>query len=534
MMTENVDLTVESWCKGFADHMRRQGVFCRNVDVSDDSRIYEFYSVVHISPQTSLWKMSAIAVITPDKPDPISHIHQGFLEYAYQGNSLRQIIISDHVADDGLLDFLQSRQIIFIDLTNHLAAADAAHADYEWLSGLLFPSISSDEIAALCSGENGPPLEEQREPNELLRELILDCPYGIQNVMNLFPVLLPLNAPEQSEFSPNSLTIKPLFCAVEYTCDDSRLCNIYPNKLGLQKQLFGSTGTIVALDRLGLDTPLRAVAKGVRSLHASIAHVSLAMVYGDNILQAVKDFREGLAEFATDDCLSMLSEQFLTQPFDVQEVIISCLIQINLRSVATRRTLLAGARSRVKRMALRCISLLADFGYREAIPLLEELALDRRKAVSEAASAALQEIQPRDDPYELFERQSKSVFPSETTAEGLSQDLTERMFSRARKDRFFAGPNGTNIHVGSFGDDSTQGFATTYHEDGTRDVAIGEALGLFSYVAGCLTGEITPSEDHRVGMGEAIISHPDGSVKRISLDGKDDPEENQRDSDGPE
>jgi hypothetical protein len=524
-MSKNNEVQIHFWCKGFRKYLERHGFFYRDYKVSEEIYINEIYSAVALSSSTTIWRVCAVCVMTSSNAERISKIGQSFFEYFYQANVIQQIILSDRSANNQLRDFLNRHQIIFINLEDNLTTQEECNEEYEAITEILFPTVSEEDIDVITSRESH---DEFKSINvdDFLRESLFKSAIAMQEVSRFLPfffqvpLLIQQIETEKSSIPSNSISIEPHFYAINHTSKSSQFIYIYPNKFSIHRQISSSSHIIAILNSLEINPQFKYVSDAIKALQKSIIWVCMEMLYGHRIPPAIARFREALRKFAEDDCLSILAEDFENKPFDVQEQIIQFLTFLNVDSKVSKNILLKGANSRVKNIAIMCISMLSQFGFREAIPLLQELTNDRLKAVRDAAEAALKSIKPRDKPFWHKGQQKTKSESNSMVSEEDSKGLISDAFPFASQHAFFLGPKGTHVHISLFGDNSTDAIATTYHENGTRNVNVGGKLGLFSNVARGLTGKITPRDDTQPRMGEGIIRHPDGRIEKISLSSK--------------
>jgi len=514
--TEGYDIS--SWTDGLRNYAEQRGYFWHSHKLSDEFEIHEIYSPVCLFPWTTLWRVAVLGVAVPQCETLVSSIPQGFLEYIYQANAISQILASNRSVDKGLLEFLETTPIIFVNLSDSNESDEERGKSYEAIIGPMFPKITKESIdnTIRSKDEHNPFLNEHSDFREFLKEAVFQSAITARKALGIIPTFI---KPETDDKAHNStsISIEPLFYVLRRSTEAGSHNYIFPNKYSVTEQIASSANIISVLSMMSISTPFDDISNAVMTLNKVAIEFCVELLFGDQIHSKLSDFKDGLFKVATDPCLSLMVDDFDSQPFDVQKSIIQLLAMLNRGSDVTKKIFLDGARSRVKEIALLCISLLSDCGYREAIPVLQELQKDKRHVIRSAAESALRDIKPRDDPFELHNRKKPESIGGEISLDEGKRGISNEMFSEVCSNAFYPGPRQTHIHVSLFSDKDAQAIATTHHKDGTFDIAMGNKFGLFSYVAGVLTGQITQSDERRVGMGEAAIMHPDGTVEKIPL-----------------
>lgn len=510
-MDESTESPLHLWCDQLVHALRPESRFCHKYEISADTHVHEIHHGVRLTPTTSLWRVAVIGAIRCDSSDELTRVQEGFVEHYYEPNLSAQILVTDGTVNPGLRSFLEDRQIVCVEIGDV-----SGSPPFSLTNDDLFPSLSDEEIRSLLDHQSDG-LDTSDPPS--VREALLESVTALDRAIPLFRLLGQPPTPDTIISRNTSLAIEELFYTVTESSTEGVRVFVYPNRFAAKQQIHASLLARQALIHMQAEGPSARAVAAAATLHESIIRVSLALLYGETILSTLEVLQDSMVQLAQGDCLAFMAEGFEDEPFDRQALIIHALTMLDLRSEITKRVLLQGARSRIAVVAQQCIAALTRGGFRDAVAVLEELAGDRRAAVREAAAVGLQQIQPRDDPFEAIDALQVAGIPPECEAPiDSSATSLDEDFARASKHALFMGPRDTHIHIMPMGGEAV---AITRHPDGSQDMNLGKRVGLYSYVAKRLVGAITPDPAYEVAMGEAKIFEPDGRITTFRLDGSD-------------
>jgi hypothetical protein len=517
---QKINLLIEF--DSFVEHLRGAGRLIRKSSFDDSHTLFEFFSPLFLPSSASVWRVTVGYMATSVDSRRLERVHQGFFELHGQCNVTRLIIFSDSPVDEGLQEYLNELDVLFIDLSAEIDDGMSFNDLYSQLENLLYPEITPEEIAQFSSPQELPSADAEAPTKAFFYKALCETLAEHRRALRLLPYYMAIPMRGESEPIANLTSLDfggSFFASVEHGEKGSNAF-IYPNRFHIHRVLHSSRLLIAQLNAMETPEGLSAVSDALQVTCSTIIHLYLSVLYRSDLHDSMAKLFTSLEKLSHEDCVSLLLDDIEVRPPDEQIFAIDAAVQLNGPSDIVVRTLIKGAGSGVKTVAVNCIDLLGHFGVREALPLLEELKGDVRQRIRDAAEKALTLIESNVSRGES-EREAISIDDLRQTAGG---DLADRetvaeAYSKAGRNSFFLGPNGTVINVMLWNVDSDSCVATTNHEDGTRDMALGNRFGMVTNIVGRLTGRIQPSPDHEVKMGEAAIFNPDGSVERFNADG---------------
>lgn len=516
-----------SWFRDFIVYLKSTDYLVKEQALNDTSLLYELYTTIILPSNAIIWRVTAVCVIKSHDSDTISQIDQTFFEYAYQMNVTRQILFADKPASDNLRQFLDQHNIIFIELNESLLRTTDSNLLYQELARILFPAISEDDITEIISSDTGDEPPADVEKKQFVQDLLYESLEFNAVALRLLIYYFTIPDQKDKQTTAHFVSIDDCKMCIAYLDfhDEIARAFLYPNRFYLNLVIHKSRQILYKLKSIVIPSDLEEVVKALRALQLSLIHLSLNLLYGSDISYSLEMQWETLKALSHEHCLSLLVEDLECRDIEAQLFLIGVITQLNIDSELVLNTLLKGAQSNIKPLAVRCISILGNFGLQSAVPVLQELKKDRRQSVREAAEHALTKLRLSKKPLDRFQ---PIPFPGKESS--LKSDVEKmesivKEFDDASCNSFFIGPKDTLIHLRIMNADSNMCLATTYHPEGAFDVSVGKKPGMLSSITGRLTGTIQPSPDRECKMGEFIIDDGHGNVTKGDLSEGDDSDE---------
>jgi hypothetical protein len=518
-------MSIRDCCNAFAARLKAKGRLVKVRTIDENHYLYEFYSAVACPSTATVWRVSAIYVINNAPTEPLQQIHPALIDLTYQSNVTRTVLLSSVHLSDVLAKFLNQRGVEAFTIKPDEISDEQRETWLDHFEPILFPSLTDDDLAKFEDADD----IEAFEAGTLDREFLFASLFkNLETVHSAMRFLMLFDTPPHYHgVAENMITTsdnKGYFSIIRSNSQGSTGIFLYPDTPYLRILADDSRTNLKRLKESLVPPDLSLPSDAISKLLKTLIHWSLLLLYGDSLDAIALELRETfLAVARQDSVLLLLLDDFENQSIDAQIALINIAVSLNFESEHTSKAIALGAQSQARDLALRCISVIGNFGMIEHVPLLEELSQDHKGAVRRKAQETLQKLTSPSMPSKMRPLMTESE--GHTKVSNLididPEHETVIQFSEAACHSFYHGPKDTSIHLSLFDLDSDQCIATTTHADGTRDVAMGNRNGMFFYIAGRLTGEIPPSPDD-VKMGEAVIMDGDGKItERFDLGRRD-------------